>query len=218
MIYILSDIHGHESRYRSILRQIRLKRTDHLYVLGDCVDRNPEGLKILRELVRKPNVTVLLGNHERMMLDALTRPDPDGAFLRHWYRNGGDITHARLKHCTHAYREETFDIIRRLAVNIDITCNGVNYLLVHGGPIGYRHKYDDPVKDSIWMRLEVGGPLPEGKTVIFGHTPTDHYQPGLPMRIFYALQMIGVDCGAAYPEGRLACLRLDDMQEFYSEE
>ena len=29
--------------------------------------------------------------------------------------------------------------------------------------------------------------------------------------------MIGIDCGCAYLDGRLGCLRLDDMQEFYSE-
>ncbi|MEA5050658.1 MAG: hypothetical protein VB021_04200 [Oscillospiraceae bacterium] len=32
------------------------------------------------------------------------------------------------------------------------------------------------------------------------------------------LTMAGIDCGSGYPDvGRLACLRLDDMKEFYSE-
>lgn len=26
---------------------------------------------------------------------------------------------------------------------------------------------------------------------------------------------IGIDCGASFPNGQLACLRLDDMKEFY---
>ena len=69
MIYVMSDIHGHISRFKSIMKQIRLKKTDHLYVLGDCIDRHPFGLPILKELYSKPNVTVLLGNHEHMMLD-----------------------------------------------------------------------------------------------------------------------------------------------------
>ena len=37
------------------------------------------------------------------------------------------------------------------------------------------------------------------------------------MRIYHGSGRIGIDCGCAYPEGRLACLRLDDMKEFYSE-
>ena len=217
MIYVLSDIHGHYSRYRSILRQIDLQRDDHLYVLGDCIDRNPFGLKILKELYLMPNATVLLGNHEYMMLDALTKASPENEYIRRWYRNGGDITHARLLHCSKAYRQKMLDIIRALPVNLEIRCGDTDYLLVHGGPLGYRHRYDDPARDSVWMRLDETTALPEGKTVIFGHTPTCHYQSGSPMRIYHGNSGIGIDCGCAYPEGRLACLRLDDMKEFYSE-
>ena len=45
------------------------------------------------------------------------------------------------------------------------------------------------------------------------------------MQLWYGSHMIGLDCGSSYPEngstengysGRLACLRLDDMKEFYS--
>ena len=156
------------------------------YVLGDCVDRNPFGLKILKELYLMPNATVLLGNHEYMMLDALTKASPENEYIRRWYRNGGDITHARLLHCSKAYRQEMLDIIRALPVNLEIRCGGTDYLLVHGGPLGYRHRYDDPVRDSVWMRLDETTALPERKTVIFGHTPTCHYQSDSPMRIYHA--------------------------------
>ena len=37
------------------------------------------------------------------------------------------------------------------------------------------------------------------------------------MRIYHGNQMIGIDCGCAYKDGRLGCLRLDDMKEFYSQ-
>ena len=218
MIYVMSDIHGHYSRYRSVMKQIRLRKTDHLYVLGDCIDRNPFGLPILKELYQKPNVTVLLGNHEHMMLDALTKTHPDNEYIWRWYRNGGNITHERYKHCTRAYRAEMLDIIRSLPVNVEVTCNGTDYLLVHGAPLGFHHKYGDPVMDSVWKRLDHASKMPEGKTVIFGHTPTDHYQVCKPMRIYHGNRMIGIDCGCAYKSGRLACLRLDDMKEFYSEQ
>ena len=60
----------------------------------------------------------------------------------------------------------------------------------------------------------------------YSDTPqTHHYQADNPMQIWYGSHMIGIDCGSSYPEngstengcsGRLACLRLDDMKEFYS--
>jgi len=218
VIYVMSDIHGHYNRYKSVMRQIKLKKDDHLYVLGDCIDRFPDGLAILKELYRKPNVTVLLGNHEHMMLEALTKTHPENEYIWRWYHNGGNITHDRLKRCTMAYREEMIEIIRQLPVNVEVRCNGVDYLLVHGAPLGYKQKYADPVMSSVWTRLDRYAIMPPGKVVIFGHTPTDHYQTGRPMRIFHGTNMIGIDCGCAYLDvGRLACLRLDDMKEFYSE-
>lgn len=46
MIYVMSDIHGHMRRYKDIMRQIHLKKDDHLYVLGDVIDRWSHGLPI----------------------------------------------------------------------------------------------------------------------------------------------------------------------------
>lgn len=217
MIYVMSDIHGYDDRFRDVMRQIKLKKNDHLYVLGDVIDRFPDGLALLKELHKKPNVTVLLGNHEHMMLEALTKPDPDCLYLRRWYNNGGDITHDRLKRCSKAYRAEMIEIIRQLPINIELRYQGVDYLLVHGGPIGYHKRYNDDVFDSVWKRLDPYAVMPEGKVVIFGHTPTEHYQQAKPMRIYHGNRMIGIDCGCAYEgAGRLGCLRLDDMKEFYS--
>lgn len=217
MIYVMSDIHGHMKRFRSVMDQIELKADDHLYVLGDCIDRLPDGLEILEELDAMPNVTLLLGNHEHMMLEALTKEHPDNVYFRVWYRNGGDVTHERLECSNMAYRKHILEIVCQMPVNVEVKCNDKEYLLVHGGPIGYKPKYEDPVKDSVWKRLKRSDVMPSGKVVIFGHTPTDHYQIGRPYRIYHGLDMIGIDCGCAYRDGRLACLRLDDMKEFYSQ-
>lgn len=91
MIYVMSDIHGCDGRYRNILKQIKLKADDHLYILGDVIDRGPRGLSILRETMQKENITLLMGNHEHMMLEVLTDPD-DADALWLWYRNGGKVS------------------------------------------------------------------------------------------------------------------------------
>ena len=48
MQYAVSDIHGCYDKYINLLRRIDLKDSDTLYVLGDMIDRGPDGLKILR--------------------------------------------------------------------------------------------------------------------------------------------------------------------------
>jgi len=218
MIYVMSDIHGYYTRYESVMEQIQLQDSDHLYVLGDCIDRFPDGLAILDELVAKPNVTVLLGNHEYMMLAALTQKSSDSEEQWIWYRNGGDITHDYLNKRPKEYQKRVLDIIRSLPLNAEVECNGIKYLLVHGWPYGHNPRGMDLKYEAVWRRIDPYSTMPEGKTIIFGHSPTDRYQQGYPMRIYYGKQMIGIDCGCAYrKEGRLACLRLDDMKEFYSE-
>ena len=125
MTYVMSDIHGNTARFEAIMKQISLSRKDTLYILGDVVDRFPGGITLLRRIMKMPNVHMLFGNHELMMLKAadVDKVEKDGRFMRHWYRNGGDITHERYKHCTRAYRDEMLDIIRSLPVNVDVSCN-----------------------------------------------------------------------------------------------
>ncbi len=220
MIYVMSDVHGCEAQYRDVLNQIHLTSEDHLYILGDVIDRAPGGLHILRDTMKKPNITLLLGNHEHMMLQALTHPGTQEELSR-WYWNGGELTHRPFMHCSKAYREEVLSYIRGLPLNIDITVNGVDYLLVHGAPVEtYQPElshYDDVVMHAVWTRLTADEPLPAGKTVIFGHTATRKYGVFPLWRIYHGNNRIGIDCGCVYGNrGRLGCLRLDDMQEFYS--
>ena len=71
MIYAVSDLHGCYDRYRQLLDKLDLEEQDTLYVLGDALDRGPEGFQILSDMASRPQVVGLLGNHEAMALDAL---------------------------------------------------------------------------------------------------------------------------------------------------
>ncbi|MBR4636991.1 MAG: metallophosphoesterase [Clostridia bacterium] len=240
MIYIIADVHGNTRRFDSIMEQIGLRESDTLYVLGDVIDRYPDGIRLLRRLMAMPNAKLLLGNHEHMMLECLDREydESDPAQLaekeknfRRWYRNGGGVTHAHIKRLKKSLRRRIFDYLRALPLNYDVELNGQKYKLVHGAPVEdypkYRDKYGDETFFAVWMRWD-GDHVPDGDyTMIFGHTPTDRYLPGKTLRVFFAERMIGIDCGCCFPGpppedeelyGRLACLRLDDMKVFYSEE
>ena len=167
MIYVLSDIHGNERRFRSIMEQIRLRPEDTLYVLGDVVDRHPEGIWILRKIMAMPNAKMLLGNHEYMMLRALGCPYDDnlddGRALEHWYRNGGKVTHDHLKHIRKTLRAEIIDYLKKLPLCFDVEVNGKVYKLVHGGPVeAYDRdpKYKNPTHFAVWKRWESEKEMP----------------------------------------------------------
>jgi len=193
------------------------------------IDRHPGGIRILRKLMAMPNVKMLLGNHEYMMLRALGCPyddyRDDGRALEHWYRNGGAVTHRSLKWQRKAVRSEILEFLRNLPLHFDIAVNGRAYKLVHGAPIeAFDHDpiYKNPTHFAVWKRLESTDAFSSDYTLVFGHTPTRYYQDCVPMEIWKTDYRIGIDCGSGYPEsrpeGRLACLRLDDGAVFYSEE
>ena len=224
MIYVMSDIHGNSTRFNSIMKQIALKESDHLYILGDISDRYADGMKILWKLMKLHNVTVLMGNHELMMLDALKEEQNSSKDIckRRWFNNGGYVTLKSFRCYNKPYRDRIVAYLNSLPYNIDINVNGKDFLLVHGSPLEtydpLNPKYDNPEWHAVWSRISPCDAMPAGKTVIFGHTPTYRYHPAEPMKIWHGTSMIGIDCGCGFEDGRLACLRLDDMHEFYSEQ
>ena len=69
-IYVTSDLHGLPlEKLEELLRKVHFSDRDWLYILGDVIDReNDGGVAILRWCLYQPNVQLLLGNHEAMLL------------------------------------------------------------------------------------------------------------------------------------------------------
>ena len=168
-----------------------------------------------------------------MMLRALGHPydpyDATSELIREdatelWYHNGGKVTHEYWKHIRKSLRTAIIQYLQNLPLNIDIEVNGTSYKLVHGAPMDEYMNYPgnpDPTHFAVWKRWRKYDTFRGKFTIVFGHTPTRHYQDNDPMEIWFGNQCIGIDCGSGYPEdglGRLACLRLDDGKVFYSEE
>lgn len=228
MHYVLSDIHGNLRRFEAMLERIGPGSEDMLYVLGDVIDRHPDGIAVLDRIMAMPNARMILGNHEYMMLRALGEPADDyrddGGALAHWYRNGGDVTHGAWNRLAPARQRELLDYLHSLPLNIDLRVGDRDYRLVHGAPVcrwqtNEDLRYRTPVHFAVWRRLKAEEPLEDGRIVIFGHTPTCNYQEAVPMELWYGPDRIGIDCGCGWPEsgpeGRLGCLRLEDGAEFY---
>lgn len=57
--YVISDIHGCYDAYKEMLEKIQFSENDMLYVLGDVLDRGPHPIRIIQDLMRRPNVVCL---------------------------------------------------------------------------------------------------------------------------------------------------------------
>lgn len=213
MIYCMSDIHGEMDRFKTMLDLIHFSGGDTLFILGDVIDRYPGGVEILKIIMNMPNINMLLGNHEQMCLDTLG-PNSVYGSRRLWQENGGSNTYRELLYvCPKVERNRILHFLSRLPDYWELKVGDKAYHLVHASPS------DDP-EDRIWKRPKPNDPpYFENRTVIVGHTPTcymsgDHENP---FTIWHGNGLIDIDCGCGNKTElrRLACLRLDDLKEFY---
>ena len=127
MQYVCSDIHGRYDKWCALLAALDLKPTDTLYVLGDVIDRGPDGIKVLQDMAQRLNVIPILGNHELdaalcipKLLQEVTDESiaalsgKDFAALSEWLQNGGGPTLRGLQQSSPAEREELLDYLRNM--------------------------------------------------------------------------------------------------------
>ncbi|MFC4018111.1 metallophosphoesterase [Micromonospora sp. GCM10011542] len=149
-LYVVADVHGHRAELRGALRDAGLVDstgqwsggTARLWLLGDYVDRGPDGIGVIDDVRRLTDaaaaaggeIGALLGNHEVQLLAAHrfgTTPvagwDEPGGFRGGWARFGG--------------REED---LRRLTAEHIAWIEGLpavavvdGYLLVHSDTVRY---------------------------------------------------------------------------------
>lgn len=213
MVYCISDIHGEIDKFHAMLELIQFSETDTLYVLGDVIDRYPGGVDILLEIMQSENIIMIKGNHEQMMYDDLG-PIAEYGARQLWLSNGGGCTRRELLyHMRGENRRKILRFVNNLPEYLDIEVEGKPFHLVHGFP-------GDDTETRIWGRIEPDTENPKpGKTVIVGHTPTcfltDDF--GSPFRIWKRPGIIDIDCGCGNETDMraLACLRLNNMEEFY---
>ena len=214
MIYCMSDLHGERDFFLQMLEQIHFSDTDHLYILGDVIDRGPSGVEILEQIMEASNMTMLLGNHEQMCLSTLGPHNEFGA-RELWRQNGGMKTYRELLyHSTPQRRNCILRFLSSLPDCLEITVGGRHFHLVHGFP-------GDDLHSRIWGRAEPGSTSPYPNTIcVVGHTPTVFLTGRMDedFSIWHGNGIIDIDCGCGNRKAvhrRLACLRLDDMAEFY---
>ncbi len=223
MIYVMSDIHGHKKQFDEILNMVNFSGDDTLYILGDIVDKGPACIELLKIIMNAPNIHMLLGNHEQMMLDVVDYQEDDVNSVwsneRLWYNNGGRFTRAVFDDEDDSTKAEIIKFLRGLPLCFDVTVAGTEYKLVHASPIelfdGNFYTYKSAEQFAVWHRFQPDYENQAKETIIFGHTPTSYYQEKPQFEVWYGNNLIGIDCACAY-DGRLACVRLDDMAVFYS--
>lgn len=231
MIYVTSDIHGYPfEKFREMLEKVNFSADDFLYVLGDVIDRGDDGIKILRWIMLQPNVQLILGNHEAMMLgsrfvfDEITEKsvnDLTGSKLdaySSWVANGGQKTIDALKIMRNSELEYIFEYLEEAPLIEAVSVNGRDFILTHSGLGNFRKDKklsEYTPEDLLWTRPDINTEYFDGITTVFGHTPTVCYGEEYKGKAVFTDTWVNIDTGAATGLCPML-LRLDDMKEFYN--
>lgn len=236
MVYVISDLHGQSDAYFDILEQISFSEHDELYILGDIIDRGSSWYPIYQHIRANDNVHLLKGNHEKLMTDFLdcmggyvdeksctTTYSSRVAFMN-WMRNGGGVTYDTYLTLSIEERAEIYQYFKNLPCYKIVDVGNTHFILSHARPVLYDgfDKIEDNLESLIeddeilWCRDIFAQEFPENYKAIHGHSPVQ-YAFGIDEITSYSgYCIIDIDCGCAFGS-KLACLRLDDMKEFYSE-
>ncbi len=223
MDYCISDIHGYYGLFCRLLDKIRFCGGDRLFVLGDMIDKGPEGIRLAKLLFSMPNVVCIAGNHEYDFLK----------FYRGLMSQTEDYDLV-LRECRNYFSDGNlldWDTVDRFDL-LPFYVETKNFIGVHAG-IPVRDGQILPVSQATCeqlvydRRFKDADVLPQGgKCVVYGHTPV-RYMTGRDEILLCprcnSMQgsvniadycKVHLDTGV-YLGGTLGCFAVDTCQVFY---
>ena len=231
-VYACSDIHANLKQLNNLLEF--MDDNDKLYIIGDVVDKGPDKLDVLKKIMKDNRITLLLGNHDLMMLAVIDNIDNEyinntyyyESVYNNWikYNHGHKTLNAFLR-MEENERKELINYLKNCPILLNIEVDNKKYVLVHAYPenMGEKDIYLDELKidntdiydwtsDYLWHR-EAYLHL-EDKILLTGHTPVAYYGS---LDIVHDDKWYDLDCGLAnlQEEGKLGVLCLNDLKEYY---
>ena len=231
MIYAVADIHGCYEEFLQLLEKINFTDDDEMYILGDMVDKGPDPIKLVQDLMMRPNVYPILGNHDFAVITVLRKFNTeitednveshltaeDMQSYMHWLADGGPTTAKQFTQLDKEGREEVLEYLEECALYEEVEAGGRKYVLVHAGLNNFHPDKDLDqyhFSDLTLYRPDYTQRYYEDKYVVTGHTPTFKIrEDGKPL-VYEDHGNIAIDCGCIYGL-KLAAYCLDTHQAFY---
>ncbi len=237
--YAFSDLHGNMEVWKKI--KARVQPNDELYCLGDIIDRGERGYDICLDMMQRPHMKFIKGNHEMMAIQALPWLVKDQSHMRevdNWFWNGGDKTWDNIEFellnlTDKQFKRKVWELIdwfNEMADEISF-CNKNNQTII----LSHAGFTPDIWADLGWDRNHFWDSWPEkhdNEIIIHGHTPVQFLKKSLDMgfidprikadqepaaAIRYAEgHKIDIDCGTII-SNRAALINLDTLEIIYAE-
>lgn len=225
MNYVISDIHGYYEEYLELLEQIKFKETDNLYVLGDIVDKGPEPVKVLQDMMFRVNVFPILGNHDysaMKLLMAMKKGSESFSAeeqreMKAWMQEGGAVTAKQFMELDEEEREDLLDYMEEFLLYAQVKAGRGRFVLVHAGLDNFspeRDLEDYHYSELIYHEPDYNKIYFKDQILVTGHRPTFKIDEQYRGMIFEKNNHVAIDCGAAYGE-RLGAYCLETGKKYY---
>lgn len=209
---VIGDVHGHYDGLMVLLEEIAPSQSDQVYFLGDLIDRGPQSAQVVKFVKNSP-YQCLLGNHEKMMVNAFPAEGVNASAWQAWLYSGGQATVASYIE-TSIIPQEDLMWMRSLPLYIDLG----DIWLVHAGLDPTRPIHQQNSDQFCWIRKEFHGmaqPYFSDKLIITGHTMTFTFEGVAPGELAQGKGWLDIDTGAYHPKSRwLTGLDLDNWQVY----
>lgn len=233
MRYVIADIHGCYEEYIELMRKINLSEdNDYLYILGDTLDRGPEPIKVLLDIMKRQNVTYIIGNHEYLFLCFmrklgldLSKVDnmsaDDISDFHAYLEDGGLITIEQFMQLLDEEKQAVCEFLENASVYDVVKSDDKKYVLIHAGISNFNEamsleEYD--FLDFICERTNYRKRYYQDRNthMITGHTPTMYINGDASSEVYIGNGHIAIDCGCVYG-GKLAAYCIETGAVTYVE-
>ena len=233
-VYAISDLHGNYELWIKVKEW--LKPSDKLFCLGDNIDRGNDGIKIVQDMINRENTTVLLGNHEDMLIDYLPGSIKYNEISALWFRNGGQPTFDAIKKMSKEEQLDLLEFFRNCPKRIEfINDNKQTIILCHAGftpgqeeAAQFLFRRGKAGEYLLWNRdhfsdifTSIDERYNKNTYVVFGHTPVDYLIPekilidhGYRVYVSAMGHKIDIDLGAAW-SNQTCLLDLNTLKPIY---
>ncbi|MFQ0946296.1 metallophosphoesterase [Escherichia coli] len=174
-VWVVGDLHGCYTRLMSVLHRVDFDPAQDLLIsVGDLIDRGTENVECL-ELLQMPWFRAVMGNHERLMIDALS---PDGN-VNNWLMNGGQWFFM-LDTDQEILAWALVELVKRLPYIIELNTGQETIVIAHADYPDNEYQFgkEVPLFNVVWARErisdsmdDIGGEISGADRFIFGHTP-----------------------------------------------
>lgn len=197
----ISDIHGCLDTFTELLNQLALKEEDHLFLLGDYIDRGPHSKGVVDRIMalRKVGVklTALRGNHEQMLIYD---------YISETVKGWKDMADEALKRSFGIERLEQLPKLYFEFFNeLPFFHQEDDFIAVHAG---LNFRYENPFhseEDLIWIRdwyKNIDYNWLGERVVIHGHTPQTIQEIETQLAMLGEKRVLNIDAGAFMSQGK----------------